>query len=152
MSDLKSLIEHAAQFAAMVFRDKGSVAPMWICEQANGERFVVGSPWSSDNEKDLAVEALRVLFQQQQVVRYVNMVEAWTVERVGKVPPERPSLHPDRREIIAFMAESAEGESEMAVFYILRPEHGPATLSPLQWRGGMFAGRMANLLRPRTQH
>ena len=55
--------------------------------------------------------------------------------------------HPDRREIVMFNAEHRNGEMLMAHRYILRPEHGKATLGR-RWarsRASTSAGRMVGL-------
>jgi len=159
---LQELFDIAATNAARIFleSDDHEVLPMWHAVQGNGEHVLIATPWSSEKEKLITVDMLRKMFSVKHVKRFAFIVEAWTAQ----VPPERikttsaeeayrdycgprPSEHPDRREVLMITAEDRSGESIMGVYYILRPEHGPPTLSPLEVMPyDSMAGRMMGLL------
>jgi len=94
------------------------------------------------------------------VDRYVFIDEAWTIDnRKGNLPEidikkayrEGIRNHPDRREVIWFNAENRRGEMLTASRFILRPEHGKATLAPLRiddMTDVQSSGRMVGLLQP----
>lgn len=157
---LQKLFDVAALNAAKLFLegDDHEVLPMWHAVQGNGEHTLIVTPWNNDKEKEIAVAGLRQLFRERQVKRFVFIVEAWTAEvkpseivDVDKAYREysgpRASEHPDRREILMVSAEDRDGSQIMGFYYILRPEHGPPTLSPLKVQPyDATAGRMVGLL------
>lgn len=60
----------------------------------------------------------------------------------------RMSEHPDRREVVAINAEDCDGANMMGWYFILRPEHGKPTLSPLHMSEATeSAGQLMGLLR-----
>ena len=131
---LRQLFELAQTNAKRVFAEDGSIVPIWhaVPENADADQLLICSPWCNDDEKDMAVEAIRDMFKLHRVQRYVFVVEAWTVTGTSlKVVNEaRPSEHPDRREVVRITAEDRDGSVLSGQYYILRPEHGPVTLSP----------------------
>jgi hypothetical protein len=152
VNKLQELFDIAATNAARIFNDSDDheVLPMWHAVQGNGEHVLIATPWQDDTEKQIAVEMLRDLFREKQVKRFVFIVEAWiarvkSMREVEEGPP--PSKHPDRREVLMITAEDRSGETIFGQYYILRPEHGPPKLSPLEvmpYDG--TSGRMTGLL------
>jgi hypothetical protein len=122
---------------------------MWHAVRDNDENVLIATPWSNDEEKQATVDALRHLFRAHHVKRFAFMVEAWvrqaaSMEDINSCPP---SEHPDRREVLMITAEDRDGSQIMGFYYILRPEHGPAKLSPLHVQPfDGTAGRMVGLL------
>jgi hypothetical protein len=157
LMSLRELFEVACTNAARIFHQDGAVSPIWHAIPAHGdEHLLIATPWNSDNERDAAMDALRDMFKHYNVQRFVCVVEAWCV--MGRDPStlldKRPSVHPDRREVIRVQAEDRNGDVLSGQYYILRPEHGPATLSPFHEdpSGAIeLGGRMAGLLRE-TRH
>ena len=158
---LQELFDIAAENAARMFNesDDHEVLPMWHAVFGNDEHVLIATPWSNDHEKDTVVKGLRKMFAAEQVKRFAFIVEAWTAqvtqpENVTKAQKAyleydgpRPSEHPDRREVLMITAEDRSGESIMGWYYILRPEHGPPKLSPLEVMStDNMAGRMMGLL------
>jgi hypothetical protein len=149
---LQELFDVAALNAARMFleSDDHEVIPMWHAVQGNGEHILIATPWEGDDDKRITVDALRQMFAAKQVKRFAFIVEAWiarvsTKEEVWDGP--RPSEHPDRREVLMIHAEDRSGESIMGQYYILRPEHGPPKLSPLEVMPyDAMTGRMTGLL------
>ena len=132
---LQDFFACAADNAANIFKESGEVLPMWHAEPEEGAHLLIATPWSDDEEKHVAEKALRKVFALHRVKRYAFISEVWmaqvkSFDEVDNGP--RPSVHPDRREAVMIAAEDRYGNSISGVFYILRPEHGPAKLSPLQ--------------------
>jgi hypothetical protein len=99
---------------------------------------------------------VRRLFVVKNVVAYVFIDEAWMVDKAGRkaegleawVMQHGTKNHPDRREIVMFLAEDLTGQMS-AHRFILRPEHGKPKLSPLKFipASAQSHGRMVGLLR-----
>lgn len=137
---LKELFDFAATKAVEIFNDSGEILPMWHCILGTGEHALIATPWNDPEEKEQTVIALRQMFAQKQVKRYVFFTEAWTVVCDNKVNAEKAlevyrekglKAHPDRREIVLVKAEDRDGTTIRGHFFILRPEHGKPSLSPL---------------------
>jgi hypothetical protein len=152
---LQELFDIATENAAKVFNesDEHEVLPMWHAVAGNDEHILIATPWNSDKEKDIVVKGLRQMFAAKQVKRFAFIVEAWvaSISQSGITPNTyagpRPSEHPDRREVLMINAEDRDGSQIMGWYYILRPEHGPPKLSPLEVKPyDQFTGRMVGLL------
>ncbi len=153
--NLDELFEHGKTFAKYIFQEQGEIVPMWVCIDKNGQTLPILAPL---DDKDAVADGLRLLFKEASIIRYVSMLEAWivkgdhkatTTEELMKDGP--PSQHPDRREVVVI--EASDGATvKMGFYYILRPEHGEATLSPFEdfGDGGTSSGRFSNMLA--TQH
>jgi hypothetical protein len=152
---LRELFEIGRDNAARIFHDVGEVSPIWHAVPEYGDHMLIATPWSSDDEKDIAMEFLRYKFKEENVMRFVCVLEAWAVMAGDPktLMNTRPSKHPDRREVIRIQAEDRDGSVLSGQFYILRPEHGPATLSRFHEdpSGMTIAGRMSGLL-AETRH
>jgi hypothetical protein len=135
MTALQSFFDHAAERAASIFREQGELTPMWHAVDRDDEHLVIATPWRDADEKQAVVELVRKLFRERGVKRYVFMCEAWAVVApdLDEITPHIGNLnkHPDRREILTVHAEDRDGTTLMGWYYILRPEHAPATVSPL---------------------
>jgi hypothetical protein len=148
-SKLQDLFDNAAANAKRMFDETGEVLAMWHAVNGKNENILIATPWGDEDEKDATVDALRHLFRAQHVKRFAFIVEAWvrqavSMEDINSCPP---SEHPDRREILMITAEDRDGSQIMGFYYILRPEHGPAKLSPLHVQPyDATAGRMVGLL------
>ena len=147
---LQELFAHAADIARNMFLDSGEILPMWHAVTKDGENMLIATPWNSDEEKHFAERGLRQMFQVHGVQRYVFISEVWmaqarSFEEVNTGP--RPSEHPDRREALFLAAEDRAGNAISGHFFILRPEHGKPTLSPLHMddfdgKVGRFTGML----------
>ncbi len=133
---LDELLTHAAEFAAVQFNAMGEVMPMWVGVTDKGERIGIVTAWNNVDDKDKAAAKVRQEFKARNVVQYAFMAEAWvliagrkdiTDEDLRRISRE----HEDRRECIQIAAEN-KTEIATAMYFILRPEHGKATLSPLK--------------------
>lgn len=152
--DLKALIRLASSNADAIFGMTGQILPMYHAVSGEGEHMIIPQP---DPDKDIAAAMIRELFAERDIIYYVFLSEAWLLDTtkdmpqpdLGKIVAEGLEHHPDRREVVAFSAESRDGGSQTARRYILRPEHGRATLSPLlmdDMKGRTSSGRMVGLI------
>ncbi len=155
-TELREMIEHASDWADKQFRKSGTILPIYHAVTRNDEQLITGTP---HDDKDVAVAMIRALFALQDVVRYVFVNEAWTLERRPTPSPAEMeeiarhglSDHPDRREVVMFFAEDNRGNCLQAHRCILRPQHGRATLAPLHvidMTNAKSTGRMVGLLMP----
>lgn len=155
--ELQKLISTASESIEKIFRKQGGLAPMYHAVKRNGTALIV--PAMSD-DKDEGVAMIKALFVIEDVVRYVFIDEAWILgfDESGSNPkPDMARIrreglrdHPDRREVVMFAAENLDGDFVAARRFILRPEHGKPSLSPLKPFSGAsdgFSGRMVGLLR-----
>ena len=152
---LTTLIKFASKQAEILFRAQGQLLPMYHAVTASGKNLVVPA---LDDDKDKAVALTKKLFVVQNVVFYVFMDEAWWLDvradrvDISVMDAMRNGLsgHPDRREIVALFAEHRNGDFIVARRFILRPEVGKPTLSPLKIDRDLddAEGRMTKLLQP----
>jgi hypothetical protein len=152
LDKLRDLFALSAEYAAKIFRETGEVLAMWHAVDGNDENILIATPWQNPGEKHATAKLLRELFRKQRVQRYAFMAEAWSIAAPTREAAISAAghvhLHPDRREILAITAEDRDGHNIMGFYYILRPEHGPAKLSPLQMSDGISsAGAFMGLLR-----
>jgi hypothetical protein len=152
---LRVLFDIGCHNAERIFKEQGEVTPIWhAVPEGDGDHLLIATPWRNDEEKEMALEAIRDMFQEKHIQSYVSIVEAWAVMGgdLNNVMDVRPSRHPDRREIVRVTAEDRNGKTLSGQFYILRPEHGEAKLSPFHEDPPetIQAGRMSGLLTPAT--
>jgi hypothetical protein len=132
---LRDLIMFASDFCDRQFAAKGIVYPLWHAVTSSGEQFYETSPLQ---DKDLAVAMIRALFDLRDVVRYVFIDEAWTLNRMlqpgeeEKVRRDGLSKHPDRMEVVMISGEDHECGQMMVHRNIIRPAKGKPYLGPLQ--------------------
>jgi len=149
---LDKLLEHGKEAAEHLFEKQGNVLPMWIAEDEAGTIAPIIMPLLEDKNKSATI--IKQTLQEIGAVRYVSILEAWIYEPrkdevderylSGEIPVRE---HPDRREVIMIVAEDKR-ESISGLFYILRPEHGEAKLSPFKelGRDTQSSGRFHGLL------
>ena len=152
---LEEIFNHGIEAAQLLFKKQGAVMPMWIAETADGMSFPIIAKMPDKDGRDELAADLKSFFKNHNVVRYVSILESWCVEvkSNGGIPRSvqlgaSVSEHPDRREIVAIQAEEKNKDGLSGVFYILRPEHGEATLSPFKMSpsDAQAQGRFVGLL------
>lgn len=151
MSEAEKLLKHMSEFAEYAFKENGEIHPMWILVGPEGPVPLV-TPFHGGMSKDVAVAMARAAAKQLKATSAGFMAEAWAVEgseeQLGDVRKISPSKHEDRREVIHIFAEDEAGNAVSGQYYILRPEHGAAKLSPFKQNspGGEMGGRFTSIL------
>lgn len=152
MKNAKQMLEHLSGFAEKLFNDVGEVQPMWILE-SDKEIVPIVAPFNDDSEKDLAAEFVRNKAKEIGASVCGFMSEAWQVVVIperdgGDALSTKASAHEDRREVIHIVTEDRAGGYACGSFFILRPEHGKATLSPFKVEEGLerIKGRFSSML------
>src|SRR5262245_34188683 len=151
---LDALLDHAQKSAASILSQNKELTPMWVAECEDGRREVFATPWGNEYEKQAAVDLLRLCFASIGAIRYVFVVEAWTVKMTANSrgdmpggPP--PSAHPDRVECVIVNAEEDAGTQRMRVYPIINRRKyrqvGPPE-SQCDQAGFSVEGRMAHML------
>jgi len=144
----REMLDHMSEFAAKLFHDTGAVHPMWILENDN-EVLPIVAPFDGPDTKDAAAKFVRSKAKEMKAQVSGFMAEAWVVELKKDQPsPKSISKHEDRREIIQIFAEDTSGAHVMGAYYILRPEHGKAKLSPFKVypEADHISGRFTSIL------
>jgi hypothetical protein len=83
---LSALIRRASKIAEQMFDKQGEIEMFWVVENAAGEQQKVRTPMifppdvPAPDYKDDVADALRDLFRERDIVRYVHVSEAWTVD------------------------------------------------------------------------
>jgi len=133
-AELRSLIELASWKIEKIFRIRGEILAMWHYVKADGEHVIMPPPAV---DKDISCTLMRVLFEIDNVVRYLFIDEAWMahIEDDAKLADWLKSghpvrAHPKRREIVVFAGEDSESAMQ-AHRDIIRPQHGKPHLGPL---------------------
>jgi hypothetical protein len=157
LTDLKSLVEFASRQAEKIFRQTGVIYPMYHAIKPDGDFMILPAP---EGDKDTSVGLIKAAFAIHAIDRYVFIDEGWILDQrlSGGAPLDLARIartglrdHPDRREVLLFLAENRRGERQTGSRYILRPEHGRASLAPLKlddMTGLQSSGRMIGLLNP----
>ncbi|RXG91607.1 hypothetical protein [Bradyrhizobium zhanjiangense] len=134
---LRKMIDLASDFCDRTFDVKGEIAPSWHAITATGDRIIEPHPMFFG--KDLAAALIRALFDLRDVVRYVYVGEAWTLNRIIR-PEEQEEIfrkgiseHPDRVEVVQIQGEDSQYGQIIAARNIIRPEGRKPYLGPLQF-------------------
>jgi hypothetical protein len=134
-----------------------TLSPVFIGQRANGEPVTIAIDIANKDETAALMRAIAAEFE---LVRCAYVDEAWTANLSADAPAVNLQIaimnrigvkaHPDRREAVIIGAEDYVSGQMMGFRYILRPEHGKPSLSPLTIeRGGRLEGRFVGILPPR---
>lgn len=160
-TDLRQMIEIASSYAENAFARVGIVAPIWHLVTADGEHVVMPAPDVDD--KDIAAMLMRAAFELHDVVRYVCIHEAWTVE--GRTPDEIAKIgawiaehgsvgeYPDRIECVMMCGDDVDAGQMTGRRRIIRergrkPRLGPLIIDDLI--GVQSEGRLVGMLTRRS--
>jgi hypothetical protein len=134
--ELRAMLAHASAFCEKHFALKGEIAPMWHAITSDGRTVI--EPHPVELGKDLAAAMMRTFFDLRDVVRYVYIGEAWTLDRMIK-PEEYEEIfrkglseHPDRVEVVQLQGEDRDYGQIIAARKIIRPKKGKPYLGPLE--------------------
>lgn len=136
---LVQLAEQLMTFGSKIFDMKGpdELMPMIIGEDDKGQQYVIGTPFSSDEEKPLVAKTVRQFFIEKQVLRYALLSEGWSVVATPEEANGTKKIdiqvknHEDRRECLTVVGNDGTTDVFMCR-YILRPKHGKPCLSPVE--------------------
>lgn len=153
MSKLDDLYEFVSHGATKSFEEDGYLVPVWILEN-NDARIVVMTPIESDDEKEIALAAVKEIMKKHGVIRYVVALESWFVSRPNLNDERKPSECDDRMEAVIITGEERDTDNKLFVMRkIDRSGEKPILLAadkldrPIEW------GRFTNMFdKLRTKH
>lgn len=134
--ELRDMMDYASRLCERRFAKTGVIYPMWHAVAGNGEDLIFPGP---PGNKDTSVAIVRALFELRDVVRYVLMDEAWTLNRLiekgelDRVQRMGLSRHPDRVEILMLAGEDRDCGHLQADRLIIRPTNGRPYFGPLRF-------------------
>jgi hypothetical protein len=107
--DLDKMIKVAEEMAKawLVKLHHQSLMPTWELHSRKGEIYVIGTPWENEKQKRRAEKILRQKVVELDIVAYTFLTEAWmAIAKLGDIPITdlRPSLHPNRKEVVVALA------------------------------------------------
>lgn len=117
-----------------VFNDAGYHVPLFVIEFAEGNVGVIQTEWHDDEEKHIAVRAVREACKEYHAMRVIIITEGWMVKIKNDpgVDPFsiKPSRSPDRSEVLFISGQSAvRSEKDRHGYYeINRDAKGKATV------------------------
>jgi len=151
---LKEHTDEAEKFARGYFNDNGQLAPMIDAIDEDGLHYVMLVPQigGTGSERDAIATGLAQFFKEKKIIQYVMMIEAWTLKMSqdeliaagGEVP--RPSLSPNRVEIVCLQGETWKGENYGRSIDIDRSDGKAKLTTAMEFPSGSTTGRFCNLL------
>jgi hypothetical protein len=147
----RDMIAAASAVCEKRFAREGALSPIWHLVTADGGNIITATPNLS---KDEASIVLRALFELRQVVRYLFVDEAWTIDQpvddavLARITREGVAAQPGRIEIVMFSGEDRECGQLLARRRIIRPAKGKPYLGPLKYTDvrGETSGRFVGML------
>lgn len=127
---LERIMSRIAEANAHNYRGEGKLTPLLVIAPPQGPLDVVPLESASASIVQQAIAAALLT---------VTCIEGYMVEQHKSEPlpaPDDIENHPDARRCVVIFAQAATGERACAVQFVLRPEHGRATLSPLKILNG----------------
>lgn len=125
LDEMIDLAEQQARTVLLGMREE--LAPQWLLVKGDGNIEIIATPWHGDEQKYLAVAAMRDVMEKRQVVAYSVLVEAWFAvlsKDEASRPYQRPSERADRRESVVAMAANHWGQSKYRQWEIIRDRRG----------------------------
>jgi hypothetical protein len=77
-TELRRMFDQASRFCEAHFATYGEISPMWHAVTSSDETIIEPHPIYLV-DKDIAMALVRAFFDARDVVRYVNIGEAWTL-------------------------------------------------------------------------
>ena len=142
----------------LFIKNNFTLSPVFVGQRANGEPVTISIDVTVS--KDESAAQMRAIAAEFELVRCAYVDEAWTANLSADAPAVNLQIaimnrigvkaHPDRREAVIIAGEDYVSGSLMGIRYILRPEHGKPSLSPLTIdRYHNAEGRFVGILPPR---
>lgn len=144
----ETLIEVASKSAERCFAETGELIPMFHYVRSDGHHVVIAAPFRNHHEKMLCMDYMRKLLAAEQASAVVSICEAWVAfaktDEEARAIGGRVHDHPDRREVVTFMAEDssgvATGQREIVRPLGAKPYLGPLTVERPQHMEGNMVG------------
>lgn len=151
-TELRRMIDAVSRFAETEFARTREIVPMFHAITATGQTVI--EPWPVYLGKDAAAALMRQFFAAADVVRYVYVNEAWTLDIVGLPEAEQRRIiatgcadHPQRKEVVMISGEDRDCGQMLANRPIVRPSIGAPYLGPLTLdQFPQSEGRMVGML------
>lgn len=163
MTKAKELMAIVSKSVVKLFNVRHEVKPLlhMVDEHGNHIPFHFAGGFAP-GEKDNTAQIMRQTLIAANAQRYAFVTEAWVVDGTARADVDEAlamtrrgeSLehHIDRKEVITILVEDKNTKEKLSRMYrILRPEHGPPTLSPprdLELAEGEHSGRFDNMFEP----
>lgn len=152
---LSEIADHLIAHAARCYGQGDEyIYPMIHAENDAGQAMFITTPWTNDEEKSNALEAIRILFRDNAVVRYGIITEAWMawygpkeVPKDGSWPITKPRERKDRIEVLNIVTADIDGNQCNRSYKIDRNGNGiPSVGGMLPLEDGFQMGRLTELL------
>ncbi len=117
------LLENAIALAHDFYTSNEEMLPQLLFESKDGTPIVIVFPFSNSTEKHAALDVLRGVLQAHNATAYTIMAEGWATEHpnaAASAKAVRPSLEPNRMEILTIFVVQKNGESTGTVYEIKR--------------------------------
>lgn len=149
MSKLEEMMDAAFKSASQIVAEGQELMAIFLAEDAEGKRMVIGAPWENNEQKQQTFTVLRSLFAEKNVVRYVNVVEAWCVEGSNEEDLKKviPSESPNRIEVVMISGVDRATGSKVRPYLLKRDKERPYLVEMPDWQKGHFDGQMVNLIK-----
>jgi hypothetical protein len=126
-TQLDSLFARAAAHAEREMRTLGIAHPTFLATTPTGPFFMSPSDLPDDESKDAFIDLIRLMCVAHSATAGVLALETWTLAaKPGQTldPSVRPSLSPDRRELVVLLGESQLEPHRQQFLPILRDNAG----------------------------
>ena len=149
MLTVDEMIKCAIAYAHLVLVGKphAELTPTWLVQNKN-ETSLIGTPWRNQNEKEIMVETMRLMFKTRKVESYSFISEAWSATESLDAPTGlTPSQREDKREVVIVSAFDRQG-GKIQCYEIKRGPDAMVTELALDPHGpeDNLSGRLYNLL------
>lgn len=148
--ELREELERAQAFSREQMEERGEVLPFFLAWDGDGVGHYLMTPWGSEEEKVRTLGLLRLFFRWRRVTHYVQVSEAWVIERTPEqraVDRRAPAECEDRREVIVVNAVSHD--AAVAGQCPIARDGDVVAVGELKVHEGESTGRMMDLLPPR---
>jgi hypothetical protein len=136
----------------LVGRPGASLMPAFVVQFKDRPPAMIGTPWSDDQDKDIAISAMRAMLKlyRDSVTSYLFWSEAWQAYEdknhpIGLMPRDRM----DRKEVVIINAFDKKG-GKMVSLEIMRDDKGVVTdliANDKESDLTVLSGRLHNLLK-----
>jgi hypothetical protein len=127
----KEFVDHELRLIEATFEQSKQILPMVVLVKED-QRFIIPVQYENDAHKDILSQGIKDLVKKSEPDVVIYMAEAWSIDYkhlrnsvLNKLPLPRPSLHPNREEIVIVQIEFKTGEKYGCQAKILRNQQEP---------------------------